>query len=152
VIVDGPAGLDEITGALLLVADLALIPCGPSLLDVRAASLAVKLLESAQLIRDSKPSALFVCNKVQLQTRLSRDLLDVSGTFGIPVAKSPLHFRQVYADAVSQHSAVSRMGYRGKEATSELSDLFQEVLHGTTSNNGRLNGSSTNAPAGSISP
>ncbi len=35
VVIDGPAGLDEITRAMLLVADIALIPCGPSLLDVR---------------------------------------------------------------------------------------------------------------------
>lgn len=132
VIVDGPAGLDEITRALLLVADLALIPCGPSLLDVRAASLAVTLLESAQLVRDGKPAALFVCNKLQSQTRLSRDLLEAAHAVGIPVAHTPLHFRQVYADAVSQSSAVTRMGYRGREASAELTQLFQEVLYGET--------------------
>jgi chromosome partitioning protein len=75
VVIDGPAGLDEVTRAMLLVADMALIPCGPSLLDVRAASLAVQVLESAQLVRDGKPTALFFCNKVQPNTRLSREHL-----------------------------------------------------------------------------
>lgn len=37
-VIDGPAGLSEVTRAILLVADLALLPCGPSLLDLRAAT------------------------------------------------------------------------------------------------------------------
>ena len=37
-VVDGPAGLSEVTRAILLVADLALLPCGPSVLDLRAAT------------------------------------------------------------------------------------------------------------------
>jgi chromosome partitioning protein len=130
VVIDGPAGLDEITRALLLVADKALIPCGPSLLDVRAASLAVKLLETAQLVREGKPEALFICNKVQPRTRLSKDLLDVAQTFGISVAHTAIQFRQVYADAVSQRTVVSRIGWREKEATAELDQLFQEVMNG----------------------
>jgi chromosome partitioning protein len=130
IVIDRPAGLDEITQAMLLVADVALIPCGPSLLDVRAASLAVQVLETAQLVRDGKPTSLFVCNKVQPNTRLSRELLETAHTFGIQVAKTTIHFRQVYADAVSQRTVVSRMGWRGKEATAEINQLFQEVING----------------------
>lgn len=37
VIIDGPAGLGEVTRSILLVADIALIPCGPSVLDIRPA-------------------------------------------------------------------------------------------------------------------
>jgi chromosome partitioning protein len=129
IVIDGPAGLDEITRAMLLVADRALIPCGPSLLDVRAASLAVQVLETAQLVRDGKPSAWFICNKVQPNTRLSRELLEAAHTFGIPVARTAVHLRQVYADAVTQKSVVWRMGWRGKEAAQELTHLFQEVTH-----------------------
>lgn len=130
IVIDGPAGLDEITRAMLLAADIALIPCGPSLLDVRAASLAVQVLETAQLVREGKPTALFVCNKVQPNTRLSRELLETAHTFGIQVAKTAIHFRQVYADAVSQRTVVSRTGWRAKEATAEIDQLFQEVLNG----------------------
>ena len=127
VVIDGLAGLDEVTRAMLLVADMALIPCGPSLLDVRAASLAVQVLESAQLVRDGKPTALFICNKVQPNTRLSRELIETAHSFGIPVAAASIQFRQVYTDAVSQKSAVWRMGWRGREAAAELTQLFQEV-------------------------
>jgi chromosome partitioning protein len=128
VVIDGPAGLDEVTRAMLLVADMALIPCGPSLLDVRAAALAVQVLESAQLVRDGKPTALFVCNKVQPHTRLSRELLETAHSFGISVASASIQFRQVYADAVSQKSTVWHLGWRGKDAVAELTQLFEEVL------------------------
>jgi chromosome partitioning protein len=47
VIADGPAGLKELTRALLLVCDLALIPCGPSVLDLRAASEAIRVVKQA---------------------------------------------------------------------------------------------------------
>lgn len=129
-IIDGPAGLDEITRAMLLVADMALIPCGPSLLDVQAAGLAVRVLQTARLVRDGKPDALFICNKVQSNTRLSQELLESAHGFGIGVAGTALHLRQVYADAVSQKTVVTRMGWRGKEAATEITQLFQEVYRG----------------------
>lgn len=127
IVIDGPAGLDEITRAILLVADMALIPCGPSLLDVRAASLAIQVLETARLVREGKPAAFFVCNKTQLHTRLSQELLAAAPTFGIRVARTALRFRQAYADAVTQNTVVSRLGWRGKEAAQEIEQLFSEV-------------------------
>jgi chromosome partitioning protein len=51
VVADGPAGLSEVTRALLLVADLALLPCGPSALDLRAAQDAIRVVQQAQMIR-----------------------------------------------------------------------------------------------------
>ena len=42
-IIDGPAGLSEVTRAILLVTDFALLPCGPSALDLRAANDAIRV-------------------------------------------------------------------------------------------------------------
>ncbi len=50
VVIDGPAGLDSLIRAILLVSDLVLIPCGPSALDLRAASLAVQIVQEAQVL------------------------------------------------------------------------------------------------------
>jgi chromosome partitioning protein len=35
-VIDGPGARSEVTRAILLVAHLALLPCGPSVLDLRA--------------------------------------------------------------------------------------------------------------------
>jgi chromosome partitioning protein len=135
VVADGPAGMAELTRALLMIADLALVPCGPSALDLEASTQAVRVIRQARDVRkNGLPHALFVVNKLQPQTRLSRELLESAATIGIPVARTALHFRQVYADAPGQRSVVWKMGYRGTEGAAELHQLFLEVTsHGKTS-------------------
>jgi chromosome partitioning protein len=135
VIADGPAGIAELTRALLIVADIALIPCGPSVLDLRAAQIAVNVLRDAQTLNGGKPEPWLVLNKLQKGTRLGRDLVEASTQLGIPVAKSVVHLRQVYPDAAGQGSVVWRLGRRGKEASIELNELFGEVTHVRTETN-----------------
>jgi len=48
-VIDGPAGLSEVTRAVLLVANLALLPCGPSVLDLRAAQEAIRVVLQANV-------------------------------------------------------------------------------------------------------
>ena len=127
VVVDGPAGLSEVTRAILLLADLALLPCGPSVLDLRAANDAIKVLKQAQTIRGGPPRALFVPNKLQVQYRLSQELLDTARSLEIPTT-SGIRLRQAYADAVGQGSVVWEMGPRAADAAGEIEILFQEVI------------------------
>jgi hypothetical protein len=54
-VIDGPAGLSATTRAIMLRADRVLFPCGPSILDLRAASKAVQLLREAKKTRKGKP-------------------------------------------------------------------------------------------------
>ena len=56
IVIDGPAGLSETTRAIMLRADKVFLPCGPSILDLRAASKAVQLLHEAQRKREEGPS------------------------------------------------------------------------------------------------
>ncbi|HRZ57136.1 MAG TPA: ParA family protein, partial [Candidatus Paceibacterota bacterium] len=72
VVIDGPAGLSEVTRAILLVADTALLPCGPSVLDLRAVHEALRVVRQAQQIRQGPPVPLLVPNKLQVQYRLSQ--------------------------------------------------------------------------------
>src|ERR1700758_4216636 len=70
VVADGPAGLSEVTRALLLVADLALLPCGPSALDLRAAQDAIRVVQQAQMKRKGPAKTFLLANKVQSNSRL----------------------------------------------------------------------------------
>ncbi len=130
VVADGPAGLAELTRALLLVTDVALIPCGPSVLDLRAASAAIRVVKQAQSIRGGAPKPLLVLNKVQERHRLSRELKEASANFGIPTAPTTVGLRQAYADAVGQGSVVWRMGSKTKTAADELNKLYTEIIDG----------------------
>ena len=67
-VVDGPAGLSEVTRAILLMTDFAVLPCGPSVLDLRAANEAFRVVRQAQGIRHGPPQAVLVPNKLQVPT------------------------------------------------------------------------------------
>ena len=75
VIVDTPPGLPEITYQAALVADLLLLPCGPSPLDLFSLKEALSLALKARAERRSKrPRIRFVPSKVLLNTNLGRSL------------------------------------------------------------------------------
>jgi chromosome partitioning protein len=122
-IIDGPAGLSEVTRAILLVADLALLPCGPSTLDLRAVNDAIRVVKQAQAIRHGPPQAMLVPNKLQVQYRLSRELVEMLSTLDIPATKG-MRLRQAYADAAGQGTVVWRLGSSGENAGNEIRELF----------------------------
>lgn len=127
VAVDGPAGLSEVSRAILLVADVAILPCGPSILDLRAANDAIRVVTQAQKIRQGPPRAVLVPNKLQVQYRLSRELLETVKSLEIPAAAG-LRLRQAYADAAGQGQVVWRLGPRGELAAREIKELFHGLL------------------------
>jgi chromosome partitioning protein len=127
VVIDGPAGLSEITRAILLVADLAVLPCGPSVLDLRAVNEAIRVVKQAQKVRRGPPRVVLVPNKLQVQYRLSRELLETVNSLGIP-SLAGLRLRQAYADAAGQGTVVWRLGRRGEVAAAEIWELFDGLF------------------------
>lgn len=125
-VIDGPAGLSEVTRAVLLVAQLALLPCGPSVLDLRAAQEAIRVVGQAQRIRGGPPQAVLVPNKLQVQYRLTQELLVTVQSLGVPVLGG-LRLRQAFADAAGQGTLVWRLGRPAVAATEEITQLFEEL-------------------------
>lgn len=131
-IIDGPAGLSEVTRAIMLVADLALLPCGPSALDLRAANEAIRVVKQAQAIRRGPPDVMLVPNKLQVQLRLSREFMETAKELSVPPTVG-LRLRQAYADAAGQGKLVWRL--RGaKKAAEEMKSLFEGVWNGPKTN------------------
>jgi chromosome partitioning protein len=133
VVVDGPAGLSEVTRSILFVADRTLLPCGPSFVDLHAAHEAIRIVRQAQSIRNGPPHAVLIPNKIQVQYRLSQDLLATAKSLEIP-ASSGLRLRQAYADAAGQGKVVWQMGPRGHDAASEIQALFRELFENESAN------------------
>lgn len=126
VVVDGPAGLSEVTRCILLLADCALLPCGPSVLDLRAANDAIRAVRQAQRIRQGPPAAFLIPNKLQINYRLSQEFLEAIKSLEIP-SLGGLRLRQAYADAVGQGTVVWKMNNKGAtEAAAEIKTLFTE--------------------------
>ena len=127
VVIDGPAGLSEVTRAILLIADIALLPCGPSVLDLRALHEALRVVGQAQQIRQGPPCPVLVPNKLQVQYRLSQEFLETVKSLGIR-SLSGLRLRQAYADAAGQGTVVWRLGLRGEAAALEMNSLIGELV------------------------
>src|SRR5271169_3894158 len=128
VVADGPGSNTETSRALLLRADLALVPCKASMLEVRALAQATNVLRQAQDIRGGQPRAVIVLSMVGKTYRLTQDMKDAAEALELPLAKTALTLKQIYADAPGQGAVVWHLGARGREASDEVQALFNEVL------------------------
>ncbi len=104
-----------------------MLPCGPSVLDLRAGNDAIRVLKQAQMIRKGPPRAVLVPNKLQVQYRLSRELLETARLLEIP-STGGLRLRQAYADAAGQGTVVWRLGPRGELAALEIREEFNGLF------------------------
>jgi chromosome partitioning protein len=128
VVADGPGSQTETSRALLLRADMAIVPCKASMLEIRALAKATEVLRQAQDIRGGVPSAVIVLSMVGLNYRLTKDMKDAAAALQLPLAKKSMILRQIYADAPGQGAVVWQMGSRAREAASEVDELFRSIL------------------------
>jgi chromosome partitioning protein len=127
VVADGPAGLDDLSRALLILADLAIFPITPSILDLRSVTQATALLRYAQGINDGRPEARIVLNKIRRWDTISREVEKASKGLGFRVAKHVIRDLQAYRDAAQQGTVVTRMKRKGRAAALETHQLFTEL-------------------------
>ncbi len=128
VVADGPGSQTETSRALLLRADLAIVPCKASMLEVRALAKATDVLRQAQDIRAGKPKAMIVLSMVGKNYRLTHDMKAAAAALELPLASRAMILRQIYADAPGQGAVVWNLGSRAQEAAEEVDQLFREIL------------------------
>jgi chromosome partitioning protein len=128
IIADAPGGLEELSRTVLILADLAVFPVLPSILDLRSVVEATKLLKFAQSINGGRPEGRLVLNRLRKRDRISRELTDAAPALGLKVAKTTIRDLQAYRNAAQQGTVVARMGAREREAATELTQLFVEIM------------------------
>jgi len=105
VLIDTPPGMPETTAQALLLADLALLPCGPSPLDLFALKEALSLALHARAVRGSKkPRIRFVPSKVLMSTTLGRELatsLEKMGKKVLPAISQRIALAQTVASGLT---------------------------------------------------
>jgi len=125
VLIDTPPGMPEVAYQAALAADLMLLPCGPSPLDLFALKEALSLALKARAERRSKkPRIRFVPSKV-LSTNLSRGLASSLSGMGKKVLPA-IGQRVVVAEAVSQGLTVAEYA-PDSPARAEFSALAKAV-------------------------
>lgn len=137
VIVDGPAALSETTRATILGADLAIVPCQPTGVDLESASDTIRLIQQAQRIRRGEPRAVIFVNRAVKGTKLKDEAIEMLRLFpGVTVLDKVIHQRQIIADCFGQNSTVFDLsGSPAGIARREMEELFKQALEGV---NGKL--------------
>lgn len=134
-VVDGPAGLSEATRAILMRADLAVVPVQPSGIDVQSAADAVRLIKQAQSVRQGPPKAVMFLSRAVKGTKLKTEAMELLGTLAptIKVLKSVIHQKQVIADSSGQAATVWDLGGQpAKDSGKEYNRLFKEIMGALT--------------------
>jgi chromosome partitioning protein len=133
VIADGPGSDTDVTRLILMFTDLAVFPCKASMLEARALAQATRTLRLAHAVHTDKPKVIIVLGMVGRRHRLTKDMTDAAIALELPMAKTQLILRQVYADAPGRGAVVWQLGARAREATREIRQLFAELVPEATS-------------------
>jgi chromosome partitioning protein len=130
VLIDTPPGAPEIAYEAALAADLMLLPCGPSPLDLFALKEALSMTLKARAERRSKkPRIRFVPSKVLMSTNLGRGLESSLKNMGKKVLP-PIGQRIVVAEAVAAGLTVAEYAPNSaaREEFRELAKAVDKIL------------------------
>jgi chromosome partitioning protein len=130
VLIDTPPGAPETTYEAALAADLMLLPCGPSPLDLFAVKQALNLALKARAARRSKkPRIRFVPSRVVMNTNLGRGLASSLKDMGKKVLPA-IGQRVVVAEAVESGLTVAEYAPNSPahEEFRELAKAVEKIL------------------------
>jgi chromosome partitioning protein len=126
VLFDAPPAIGQITLSILKVSDLAIIPIGPSALDIWSSRETVSLLDEARKRSPRIRGKLLICRKIP-GTKLAREAREALDVYDLSVFRTEIAQRIAYVEAMI--SGVSVLMYAPKsKAAEEVRDLCKEVL------------------------
>ena len=124
IVLDAPPRIAEITRAMLMLADLIIIPVGATAPELWATA---DLLETIAEAQNSRPQLAYrlLWNKYRTSTRSAKEL---SGEVELeaPALSTRLGFRVAYSDALANGLSVTE--YRDKKARQEVTGLTDEII------------------------
>ncbi len=128
-VIDGAGSISELTRVILYYADLALVPCQPTALDLHSSGSVFRLIRQAKGFRMNTLKAAAFISRAIPRTRLKNEAREaLSKVEDITLLKTVIHNRQAISDAFGQQSVVWQMGADAKKAASEYAALFREVM------------------------
>lgn len=128
VICDGPGSQTETSRALLMWADLAIIPCKASIFESRSLEKNTAFVRQAQAIRKGPPEAIVVLSMVGKNYRLTKDMRDAALSLQLSLASTAIMLRQALADCPGQGRFPWDLGIQARDAAHEIDALFREIF------------------------
>jgi chromosome partitioning protein len=126
-VIDCPPRLGDVQRSALMVADLAVLPCGPSAPDAWALAESLEMIGEAKTFRPKLRA--YVCiNKKRAGTALGQGARDALGKqSGLPVLVTEIGLRQAFQEAMGAGLGVTAYA-PSDTAAAELRALVDELL------------------------
>ncbi|MGL5832027.1 MAG: ParA family partition ATPase [Waterburya sp.] len=126
VVIDGPPRVTDLARSVIIAADLVVIPVQPSPYDVWAASDVVGLIKEASVFKENLKSV-FVINRKIVNSAIGRDVVDALSSYEIPVLKSAVCQRIVFAESAATGMTVLETNVKSS-AAKEIKALVDELM------------------------
>jgi chromosome partitioning protein len=109
IVLDGPPRIAEMTKAILMLADLCLVPVGASVAEIWATSDLTEIIAEARKVRPI--NARMVWTRHRPYTNLAKDLTSrAKKDLGLPIMPTTLGLRVAYQEALGEGLTVSEIG------------------------------------------
>lgn len=125
VVIDGPPRIAEISRAMLILADLCLIPLGTSAAEIWATADLLKTINEAKAT-GKRVDARIVWNRYRATTTAGKELPDAAKSeLGLKAMNTKLGYRVAYSDALARGLTVAEWSDRA--AKDEILELAGEI-------------------------
>jgi len=125
IVIDAPPRLSDVQRSALMVAHMAILPCGPSAPDAWALAESIRTVNEALTYRPDLKAAI-VINKKRTGTAAAKGARDVLAAAGLPVLGAEIGLRQAFQEALAAGLGVCSYASRDV-ASDELRALVAEI-------------------------
>lgn len=126
VVIDSPPSVHALGKSVIGASDIVIIPVQPSPYDIWAAKEALELVEEASVFKENIKTA-FVINRKISNTAIARDVVEALGAYSVPVLKTQITQRVLFAESAAQGRAAWEMD-PCSPASLEIETLTTEIL------------------------
>lgn len=124
IVLDGPPRIAELTRAILVLADLCLVPVGASTAEIWATSDLLALIEEAKKVKPI--NARMVWTRYRAHTRLAQELSEMATKeLGLTALSTTLGMRVAYMEALGSGLTVAELSEPSAKA--EAKSLIDEI-------------------------
>lgn len=124
-VIDAPPAVGDMIRSVLLVSNLAIIPVGPSPLDIWSAREMVRLIGDLKKEKRGLLGRLLICRKI-VGTRIGREVREALENYRMDIFRTEIHQRVAYVEAMIAGMPV--MAYAPhSEAAQEIRSLCEEL-------------------------
>jgi chromosome partitioning protein len=124
IVLDGPPRIAEMTRAIMVLADLCLVPVGASVAEIWATADVLTIIEQARTMRTI--DARMIWTRHRSFTNLAKALTEqATAELGLPILKTPLALRVAYIEALGAGLTVAELP--DQNARMEMRFLLAEI-------------------------